>query len=134
MENKNFKMELTITNKGQLYRAEVLGENMYENIDLILPKIEKQIIKQSERKRDLFKKTAFEQSDYLFLEEKPEIKQKDVYKKKSFDLVPETVQDAELQLDGLQHDFYAFLNAETGKVNILYKRKDDKLGLIELNY
>ena len=134
LENKTYKMELTILNKGQLFRAEVVGENMYENIDLILPKIEKQVIKHSEKKRDLFKKSAFEESGYVFLEEKPETKEKDVFKKKSFELYPETVEDAKLQLDSLEHDFYAFLNAETGKVNILYKRKDDKLGLIECNY
>ena len=134
LENKSYKMELTITNKGQIYRAEVLGENMYENIDTILPKIEKQIIKQSEKKKDLFKKSAFEQSSYLFLSEKPKNEPKDIYKRKKFVLEPELVEDAEMQLENLEHDFYVFLNAETGKVNVLYKRNDDKLGLIECEY
>ena len=134
LENKTYKMELTISNKGQLFRAETMGENMYENIDLILPKIEKQIIKQSSKKRDMFKKSAFDEAGYLFLEEKPEVKEKDVFKRKSFELVPETVEDAKYQLDNLEHDFYVFLNAETGKVNVIYKRRDDKLGLIECKY
>ena len=38
-------MEITITNKGLLYRSEVASDNMFENIDLALPKIEKQIVK-----------------------------------------------------------------------------------------
>lgn len=134
LENKTYKMELTITNKGKIYRAEVEGENMYENIDTILPKIEKQIIKQSEKKKDLFKKSAFDQSSYLFLTEKPKDAPLDIYKRKTFTLEPELIEDAEMQLENLEHDFYVFLNAETGKVNVLYKRHDNKLGLIECEY
>ena len=134
LENKTYKMELTITNKGQIYRAEVTGENMYENIDTILPKIEKQIIKQSEKKKDFFKKSAFDQTSYLFLSEKPKDAPMDIYKRKKFVLEPELVEDAEMQLENLEHDFYVFLNAETGKVNVLYKRKDNKLGVIECEY
>ena len=40
-EGKRFKLELTIINKGNIYRSETYGENMYENIDIVLPKIEK---------------------------------------------------------------------------------------------
>ena len=134
LENKTYKMELTITNKGQIYRAEVTGENMYENIDTILPKIEKQIIKQSEKKKDFFKKSDFDQTSYLFLSVKSKDAPMDIYKRKKFVLEPELVEDAEMQLENLEHDFYVFLNAETGKVNVLYKRNDNKLGLIECEY
>lgn len=134
LENKTYKLELTITNEGLLYRAEVVGENMYENIDMALPKIEKQIIKQSSKKRDKFKKSAFDDSMYLFLDEKPEITTKEIYKKKSFELDPITVLDAIDEIDNVDHNFYVFLNAETGKVNVLYKRQDEKFGLIECKY
>ena len=134
LENKTFKLELTITSKGLLYRAEVIGENMYENIDSVLPKIERQILKSSDKKKDSFKKTAFENEELMFVEEKPVYKAKDIIKRKSFDLDPITVDDAKVMLEDVGHDFYVFLNAESGKVNVLYKRYDDKLGLIELNY
>lgn len=133
-QNKTYKLELTVINKGLLYRAEVTGENMYENIDFALPKIERQIIRQGEKKKDYFKANAFDFADMLFLEEKPDKKAKEIYKKKTFNLEPITVEDAEYFLDAIDHDFYVFLNAETGKVNVLYKRKDSKLGLIECNY
>lgn len=134
LQNKTYKLELTVTNKGLLYRAEVTGENMYENIDFALPKIERQIIKQSQKRKDSFKSNAFEVPSFLFLEEEPKEEKKEIYKTKKFELDPITVEDAEMNLEAVDHDFYVFLNAETGKVNVLYRRKDGKLGLIECNY
>ncbi len=132
-EGKRFKLELTIVNKGNIYRSETYGENMYENIDVVLPKIERQIIKYYSKNRDKFKKTSMDIKNYEFLESKPKEKQKEIYKKKAFDLDPITVEDAKEYLENLEHDFYVFLNAETGKVCILYNRKDGELGLIECN-
>ncbi len=133
-EGKRFKLELTILNKGNIYRSETYGENMYENIDIVLPKIEKQIIKYHSKNRDKFRKGAFDLPNYEFLEKKPEQKVKTIYKHKVFDLDPIMVEDAKEYLENLEHDFYVFLNAETGKVNILYNRKDGELGLIECRY
>ena len=134
LQNKTYKLELTVTNKGLLYRSEVTGENMYENIDFALPKIERQIVKQSQKRKDLFKANAFEIPSFLFLEDEPKEEKKEIYKTKKFELDPITVEDAEMNLEAVDHDFYVFLNAETGKVNVLYRRKDGKLGLIECNY
>lgn len=133
-ENKTFKLELTITSKGLLYRGEVIGENMYENIDLVLPKIERQILRESGKKRDSFKKGAFEDNKFEFVDEMPALSSREIIKKKTFDLSPITIEDAKVNLEDVDHDFYVFLNAETGKVNVLYKRLDNELGLIELNY
>ena len=57
-----------------------------------------------------------------------------VVKVKKFDLDPLTVEDAKFNLDALGHSFYIFLNAETGKVSVLYKRQFGDLGLIEVNF
>lgn len=131
-QNKIKKMEITITNKGLLYRSEVTSDNMYENIDLALPKIEKQIVRASEKLKDKKKKTK-EVPMFEFIDEIP-APLPEVYKKKSFDLDPLTVEDAVDYMARLGHSFFIFLNAETGKVNVLYKRNDEKLGLIEVNY
>ena len=133
-EGKRFKLELTVLNKNNIYRSESYGENMYENIDVVLPKIEKQIIKYHSKNRDKFRKGAFDLPGYEFLDKKPEQKAKEIYKHKVFNLDPILVEDAKEYLENLEHDFYVFLNAETGKVNILYNRKDGELGLIECNY
>ena len=133
-EGKRFKLELTIINKGNIYRSETYGENMYENIDIVLPKIERQILKYYQKNRDKFKKTAMDVPTFEFVDEAPKEEKKTIYKHKVFDLDPITVEDAEEYLENIEHDFYVFLNAETGKINILYNRKDGELGLIECRY
>ncbi len=130
-QNKIQKLEVTITNKGLLYRSEVTSDNMYNNIDLALPKLEKQIVRNRE-KLTQSKRTAAKSLE--FLDEMPELKLPEVYKKKSFELDPIMVEEAKDAIERLGHTFYVFLNAETGKVNVLYKRRDDKYGLIEVNF
>jgi len=132
---KQEKLELTITSKGTMYRAEVVGENMYNNIDYALPKLEKQIVRNSEKRKEK-KAKGCKQENFLpfeFIEEKPEALPS-IYKRKTFDLDPMLVDDARFAIERLGHDFFVFLNAETGKVNILYRRKDGKFGLIDLVY
>lgn len=131
-QNKQKKLELTIVNKGVLYRSEVSSDDMYSNIDLALPKIERQIVRRKDKK--LSKNRVKELPTFEFLTEEPEQKLPDIFKKKVFDLDPITVEDAKDFIERLGHEFFVFLNAETGKVNILYRRRDEKFGLIEVNY
>ena len=131
-QNKQKKLELTIVNKGVLYRSEVSSDEMYSNIDLALPKIERQIVRRKDKK--LAKNRVKEPLAFEFLTEEPEEKLPDIFKKKTFNLDPITVEDAKDFIERLGHEFFVFLNAETGKVNILYRRRDENFGLIEVNY
>lgn len=132
-ENKTYKLELSILSKKIIYRAEVCGENMYENIDFAMPKIERQIIKQYEKHRDRFR-TQTNMEVFEFWDKKPEEEKNEVIKKKVFQLEPRLLEDAIDEMESVGHNFYVFLNAETGKICSLYKRNDKKLGLIEYDY
>jgi len=57
-----------------------------------------------------------------------------VVKTKKFDLVPMTTEEAILQMELLQHNFFVFLNMENGGVNVVYKRNNDDYGLLETSY
>lgn len=129
-QNKQEKLEITVSNKGLLFRSEVMSDNMYDNIDLALPKLEKQIVRNREKKIDAKKK----KNDFEFIYEMPEVKLPEVFKKKSFNLDPMSEDEAKDAIERLGHTFYIFLNAESGKVNVLYRRNDGKFGLIEVNY
>lgn len=50
---------------------------------------------------------------------------------KRFELPPMRAEEAAVQLELLAHDFYVFTNAGTGQVNVIYRRRDGDLGLIE---
>ncbi len=136
-ENDLCKLELTIKDGGLLFRSEVFGDSMYQNIDMALPKVEKQIIKYSSKLKDkLYKKTAIDERDWLYFEEDKDVLPSidSVIKTKKFDIVPLTVEDAEMYLENSDHAFYVYLNNETGKVNIMYKRKMGGFGIIEPQY
>ena len=129
------KLEITVSSKGLLYRSEVTTDNMYNNIDIALPKLEKQIVRTND-KRKTIKAKGSKQENFLpfeFIEEAPEALP-EVYKTKTFELDPMPVDEARFAIERLGHDFFVFLNAETGKINILYRRKDGKFGLIDLVY
>ncbi len=131
---KQEKLEITLKAKGYLYRSEVVSGNMYDNIDLALPKLEKQIVRAAGKRNDKKKKVKdMTVLPFEFLQDEPE-ELPAIYKSKTFDLDPMLVDDARFAIERLGHDFYVFLNAETGKVNIIYRRKDGKFGLINLKY
>jgi putative sigma-54 modulation protein len=133
-QNKMYKMEITINAKGSFFRSEVLSDDMFANIDLALPKIEKQVLKYGDKFNAKFKKDAFLLPDLMFLNEKPEKTPSKIVKTKTFELEPTDVLDAVAQMEALDHNFYVFLNAETNKVNVVYKRNDNNFGLIDLIY
>ena len=71
--------------------------------------------------------------DYCIVGGMPEVV-KDFVKKKTFELEPISVEDAKVFLDTIDNNFYIFLNRETNKVNVLYRRLDNNFGLIEVLY
>lgn len=127
------KLELSVRSRGLFYRAEVTGENMYENIDEVLPKMERQIVKYGDKFFTRLKKGSLNK-DYLFFDELPVTEKSEVVKRKQYELEPITVEDAKIFLDTVDNNFYVFLNRETNNVNILYRRNDGNLGLIETIY
>ena len=129
-QNDICKLEITINSAGLFIRSEVASDNMYNNIDLSMPKLERQIVKNTKKYKNKF--ASNDLFDALeFLDEEPQIETKKVVKKKTFELDPMTVEDAEAYMEAVGHSFYVFLNAETGEINVLYKRNDGNLGLIE---
>ena len=105
---------------------------MYDNLDVALPKIEKQILKFSGKKNDSYKAVTL--PELLFVSELPEeVYAPKITKRKTFSLDPITEEDAIYMLETTDHDFYVFLNAETGLVSILYRKGGvDQYGLTEV--
>lgn len=129
--NDIYTLELTIFVDNGVLRAEVATDNMYNNIDLALPKLEKQIIKHHKKIADKSKKfRAPEFTDGAYEQPEPE-KDYKVVRSKAYKLTPMTVEDAIEELELIGHSFYVFENKNTSNVNVLYRRNDGDYGLID---
>ncbi len=126
-----YTMELTILLDGAVMRAEVTSDNMYSNIDLALPKLEKQIIRHHKKIESKTKKFRIKDVslDADIVEEKQE--EKTIVRSKCYTLSPMSIDDAIEELELVGHNFFVFLNKGTNSINILYVRHDGNYGLIE---
>ena len=127
------KLEATINAKGMFFRAEEATNDVYECVDKVVDKLSSQM---SRFKTKLQKKYK-DNKDFSFAalpeipEEEEEIK---VVRTKKFELIPMTVEEAIMQMELLQHNFFVFLNMESDNVNVVYKRKNNDYGLLETAY
>jgi putative sigma-54 modulation protein len=125
-------MEITIKVGNSFLRAETSGGSQYDNIDAIMPKIEKQIVKFRSKYDVKNKKADNAAYQYQFLSGYESEALPKITKKKTVDLSPMTPDEAADGLELIGHDFFVFLNSDTGYVNVIYKRKDGDFGLLDI--
>ncbi|MCM1194611.1 MAG: ribosome-associated translation inhibitor RaiA [Corallococcus sp.] len=123
------KMELSINYHGAHIRSEVIGDTMYYNIDSCLPKIERQIIKHRD-KLNKSHKMPERPAEYAFVSDVEETPV-EIAKVKKFEIEEMTALEAAENLDMVDHDFYLFVNVDTGNVEAVYRRKDGTVGLLQ---
>ena len=105
---------------------------MYASIDLVVDELEKQVGKHKTRLNRSLRQRGLRPIRCKLAQERPEEDdQSRLVKTKRFTLKPMDVEEAILQMNLLGHDFFVFANAETEKINVLYRRKDGDYGLIE---
>lgn len=125
-EKRGGKMEVSLNHKGVDVRAEGKGDNFYDIIDIIIPKLERQIYKHRSKLEDKLKKSAFNEEIIL-----PEEDEFVLVKTKQFEVKPCSVEEAieEFELSG--YGFYVFLDVDANKLKVLYLREDGNVGLID---
>jgi putative sigma-54 modulation protein len=128
-------VQVTIKNRGTLLRGEERSANVHTAIDAVIDVLERRI----ERYKGKFNKRG--RGTYL-AQQIPAVSEKEVANKKT-GLMPElvrvkrfavksmTVEEATEQMELLSHDFFLFVNSESGELNLVYRRKDGDYGLIE---
>lgn len=116
---------------GRLVRATASSDNFYDNLDVVLPKIEGQIRKYRTRFDRHNKNAAFRDSAVYISGGDVAGEKHSVVKEKKFRLTPMTVDEAIEEMELLGHSFYVFLEAKSNTVQVLYARNDGDLGLIE---
>lgn len=128
IRGREHKVEVTINNSTFDLRAEVSHSDMYAAIDLVLDKLETQIRKYKSKLISKGKSHLVYDDSYI---DEDEIES--VVRRKKIYLKPMDEEEAALQMELLGHTFYIYKDAETEKVNVLYKRYDGSYGVIETN-
>ena len=135
VEKERQKIEVTIPVKGNIIRSEQVSNDMYVSIDLVEEVIERQLRKYKTRiaakqavAAETFKAEFLDEAD---AEDENEIK---IVRTKRFGMKPMYPEDACIQMELTDHDFFVFINAETDEVNVVYKRKGNTYGIIEPEY
>ena len=130
-EAQSLTTEVMLDYAGKFVRATASSDNFYDNLDAVLPKLEGQIRKYRTR-FDKSSKNAAYRDAALFAAGKESFKQDaKVVKEKKFSLAPMTVKEAIEEMELLGHSFYVFLEAKNNSVQVLYRRNDGDLGLID---
>lgn len=124
--NKQAKAEVTIPSKAVTLRAEETSDNWYNSLNVVVDKLERQIRKHKTKvqKRNRVEKAHDESSDDV----------ETIARIKDLDIETMSPQEALDQMDLLGHDFFIFLNEDTARVSVVYRRKDGTNGLLNANY
>ncbi|HEY3315495.1 MAG TPA: ribosome-associated translation inhibitor RaiA [Bacillota bacterium] len=125
-------VEVTIPVNGILLRGEEATGDMYSSIDMVMDKLEKQVEKY---RTQIYRKFRREGLKLPSAERPVEVEDSEgqfrVVKTKRFAMKPMPVEEAIMQMNLVGHDFFVFANADTEKVNVVYRRRDGDYGLIE---
>lgn len=117
--------EIRVNVKGDLYKAVTAHKDLYAAIDKDIDILEGQIRKQKTKREKLNKDASIREKSEMQLN-RTEIKD-EIIKELYYSIEPMGIDDAKLKLQEKPADnFLAFINIETGKVNIIYKLNDEK--------
>ena len=131
-EKGRYKVEATINAKGTIFRAEVKADDPYDAVDGVIDKLSSQMSKFKSKLQKKYK--GSKEFTFAELPEAEEPEELHVVKRKKFELIPMTVDEAIVQMELLAHNFFVFLNMETDSVNVVYRRNDNDYGVLETSY
>ena len=133
-KNRN-KVELTVHGAGTWFRASESTSDMFASIDAAVGTIEGQIRKNKTRLARRLRQDAFVRSvqeETSFAPDPAEEEDLSIVRVKTFYFKPMTREEAVLQMNLLEHNFFAFRDEDNGGAfAVVYKRNDGGYGLIE---
>ena len=131
-KNRN-NVELTVRGAGTLFRAHESTSDMFASIDAAVGTIEGQIRKNKTRQARRLRKDAFvrsaDETSFAPDEEEDDLS---IVRIKRFPMKPMHRDEAVMQMNLLEHTFFAFRDEDAeGAFAVVYKRNDGGYGLIE---
>lgn len=127
--------DVLIFANGTKIKASAADANLYASIDEVVDVLENQVTKYKEKLRDNrhkgSEKILLKRSSQIAASEKLDSEIKKIVTTKLSATKPMSIEEAVLQMEAMNDDFYAFMNHETEEMNVVYKRKDGEYGHIE---
>ena len=132
--NERHSAQITLHGSGFILRAEERSDDLYTAIDLVMDKILRQIERYKGKKyrnltaaRNVAEEFENSETEKDLVSVKPII-----VRRKRFKLSPMDETEAIEQMNMVGHeDFFIFFNNKSGKLNIVYLRRDGNYGIIE---
>lgn len=133
---RNQVAEVTVRTKGPVLRVRESDRDMYLAIDHAVNKLQRQATRYRDRRRRHRlphgqQPPVVDETLPTSITEADDERDPQLVKTKRFEMKPLTVQDAVMQFELVNHDFYVFRNAdEDDTISVIYRRRDGDLGLI----
>lgn len=120
-------VEFTVKDRGTVYRCEVEADSYRNAVDRAEDRLEGLIRKNKTRLEKRLRAGAFDSypMDEPY-EEEPEFR----IRTKEFSVKPMSTEEAILQMNLSEHNFFVFVDEATGQTNVVYKRKNNEYGLL----
>lgn len=119
--------QLTMWVRGTMLRAEERAGDIFAAIDASVDKMQRQISRYKKRRQDRWQRNETILPEF---EEEEEADEGEIVRVKRFEVLPMVPEEAVEQMELLGHQFFVFLNAEEGGINVVYRRRDGDYGLI----
>lgn len=124
-------VDVTLMIHGQALRSSAAAPTHQAGIDDVLDKIERRAVDFRERPRTRARAANEREATAADTPPDADDRRGQIVKVKRFNIEPMFEEDAVAQMEELGHSFFVFVNAETERIAILYRRREGDYGLIE---
>ncbi|MDE2572159.1 MAG: ribosome-associated translation inhibitor RaiA [bacterium] len=128
-------VDVSIAVPGEVFTAADRSADMYASVDAVVDKLVAQITRHKERqikRHRVAREDSAAEVEAAAPEPEPGRGQAGrITRRKRFGVRPMSPEDAAEEMRDLGHDFFIFVNGETEQIAVLYRRRDQSLGLIE---
>ena len=124
-------VEVTIKSKGMFFRGEKTSRDRQVSLDMVADVLSNQIVRNKNRLERRLKAPVPRPAELEIPEPAEQEGPDTLVKTKKFPVAVMDVEEAILQMNLLDHEFFMFRSGETGEINVVYRRKDGNYGLLE---
>lgn len=126
------RVEVQVSGEGLNIAATESSEDMYASIDIVLDKLESQVKKYVSRNKEIHRKSRNNANIDIYTFGIPEEEEERIITDQDlFSPKPMSPDEAAMQLEAKEYEFLTFLNSENDRINVIYRRKNGNLGLID---